>query len=406
MRIARSPDAHRHNSSCARARPQDALTQLDERTVLSKRVLGAVAAAFLLIGAVVSSYGPLLQYLAQRFAVSLPIAGSVLSAHFAGALVGVIISIRALAHFPNRHFVVTALGCLALGCALVALAPTWPVLLAAVFVVGAGFGALDIGLNQLVAHSAGPGRAAVLNALNGSFGLGAVLGPILVSLLGQHHFALLYAGGAVLAIGLIPGALRIPGRLPVASTHSGGRPKALVVVIFVVAFALYVGTEVGVGGWATSHLESVGISFGSAAVLTSGFWLALGLGRFLVALLPSRVPEPAIVLTASALGAVALLAAASGRAAPIAYIVAGLAMAPIFPTGIVWLAKLLPGDARATAWLFPAAMLGGVFIPAGVGIVIARFGLGATPAVLSVVALGTFVAFGLAARWSSRQPSR
>ncbi len=379
--------------------------EVDERTVLSRSALAAIATVFLLIGMVASAYGPLLGFLAHRFAVTLPIAGGVLSAHFAGALIGVLGSMRVMERFPNRHMVVAALAFLGLGCAVVTVAPTWPVLLVAVFVVGVGFGALDIGLNQLVAHSAGARRTAVLNMLNGSFGIGAVLGPILVTVLGEHHFALLYAGVAALAVGLIPEAHRIPGRLPVLSrTATAGRPNGLV-LMFVLGFALYVGTEAGVGGWATSHLEWVGLGSASAAALTSGFWLALGLGRLFVALLPSRIPDSAIVTTASALGALALLAAVSGRAAPIAYVVAGFVIAPIFPTGLVWLARLLPGDARATSWLFPGAMLGGALIPAVVGVVIARTGLGGAPVVLSAVALGTFVAFALARLSSSRQPS-
>jgi MFS transporter, FHS family, glucose/mannose:H+ symporter len=382
----------------------NAMTEFDERTVLSRTALAAIAAAFLLIGVVASAYGPLLEFFAHRFSVTLPIAGGVLSAHFAGALVGVLGSMRAMERFPNRHMLVAALGFLGLGCALVALAPTWPVLLAAVFVVGVGFGALDIGLNQVVAHSAGKRRAAVLNMLNGSFGVGAVLGPILVTVLGEHHFTLLYVGGAVLAIALIPETLRIPGRLPVALRATAGRPNALI-LIFVLAFTLYVGTEAGVGGWAPSHLESIGLGSASAAALTSGFWLALGLGRLIVALLPSRIPEWVIVTTASALVALSLLAAVSGRAAPIAYVVAGLVMAPIFPTGIVWLAKLLPRDARATSWLFPGAMLGGALIPAAIGVAVARIGLGGAPVVLSTVALGTFLAFAFGRILSSHQPS-
>lgn len=382
----------------------NAMTEFDERTVLSRTALAAIAAAFLLIGVVASAYGPLLEFFAHRFSVTLPIAGGVLSAHFAGALVGVLGSMRAMERFPNRHMLVAALGFLGLGCALVALAPTWPVLLAAAFVVGVGFGALDIGLNQVVAHSAGKRRAAVLNMLNGSFGIGAVLGPILVTVLGEHHFTLLYVGGAVLAIALIPETLRIRGRLPVALRATAGRPNALI-LIFVLAFTLYVGTEAGVGGWAPSHLESIGLGSASAAALTSGFWLALGLGRLLVALLPSRIPEWVIVTTASALGALSLLAAVSGRAAPIAYVVAGLVMAPIFPTGIVWLAKLLPRDAHATSWLFPGAMLGGALIPAAIGVAVARTGLGGAPVVLSTVALGTFLAFAFARILSSHQPS-
>ena len=381
------------------------ITEVGERAILSRRALATIATAFLLVGMVVSAYGPLLGYLAHRFGVSLPVAGGVLSAHFAGALIGVIVLMPAMEWFPNRHIVVAALGFLGLGCVLVALAPTWPMLLGAVFVVGVGFGALEMGLNQLVAHGAGINKAAVLNLLNGSFAIGAVLGPVLVAVLAQGHFAALYLGGALLAIALIPEGLRIPGRLPVPSTESGGRSR-VVVLIFVVAFALYVGTEAGVGGWVTSHLKSLGIGPASAAAVTSGFWLAPGLGRLIVGLVPSRVPEYAIVMTGAALGALALFACMSGLAAPFAYVVAGLAFAPIFPTGIAWLAKLLPGDARATSWLFPGSMLGGAVIPAAISFVISRIGLGAAPAVLSAMALATLLAFALAALSSSRQPRR
>src|SRR5207245_11392725 len=95
-----------------------------------------------------------------------------------------------------------------------------------------------------------------------------------------------------------------------------------------------------------------------------------------------------------------LLVALNHAAAPVAYIVAGLAIAPIFPTGIVWLAKLRPGDARATSWLFPASMVGGAIIPGGIGAVIARFGIAWAPAVLSLVAVGCLAAFSMAARRS------
>ena len=378
------------------------MTAADARTVLSGWALAAIACGFLLIGLVASAYGPLLGFLSHRFAVSLPVAGEVLSAHFAGGLLGVIVSMRATERVPNRHLVAGGLAALGLGCAMVAIAPAWPVLLAAVFVVGIGFGSLDLCLNQIVAHSGGMRRTAVLNVLNGSFGIGAVLGPIFVTVLGENRFFILYAVAAVLSLALIVEARRIPGRLPVAPPEPGGRPNALVLV-FVLAFALYVGTEAGVGGWAASHLVSIGHTAGVAAAVTSGFWLALGVGRFLVALVPQSVREAVIVTAAAALGGLALLCATFGPAAPAAYVLTGLAIAPIFPTGVVWLAKLLPRDARATSWLFPAAMVGGAVIPAGIGLVVARVGLGGVPVVLFAVAIGMFLAFGAARRMGARE---
>jgi fucose permease len=352
---------------------------------------------FLLMGVAISIYGPLLGQLVHRFGVTLPVAGEVLTAHFAGALAGVLVSMQALARFSNRHFLSAALGCLGLGGAVAALAPVWPMLLAAVFVVGMGFGSLSMGLNQIVAHSEGGHRSAMINAVNASVGVGAVVGPILIAALGPGHYVFLYAGIAVLAVGLIPQGLRIPGRLPRASGGSNRRPKALV-VFFVIGFAMYVGAESGVGGWMTSHLETLGLPFASAAALTSGFWLALGVGRLIVALLPAQVRESTIILTASGLAVLALLAAFVGPGAPIAYLIAGLALGPIFPTGVVWLSRLVPRDSTVTSWLFPAGMLGGAIVPACIGFVVARFGPPAAPGVLAAVAMVTFIAFLLAAR--------
>jgi MFS transporter, FHS family, glucose/mannose:H+ symporter len=368
-----------------------------ERVHLTRAALVAIAAIFFLMGILGSAYGPLLEHLARRFDVSLALAGGVLTTHFSGALVGVLASMRVLQRVSSRTFMLGAVTCLGVGCASVAVAPSWPAFLAAVFVLGIGWGALDIGCNQLVAHSEGVRRTAVLNALNGTFAVGAVAGPILVSTVGRTHLTLLYGGAAVVAFALWPLVSGVSGRLPFTSARTADS-SALLLGIFMVGFALYVGVEAGIGGWMPSHLESVGLQSVAAATLTSGFWLALATGRLLAALVAARVPESAIVITASAVAAVALLCALIPAAAPVAYIVAGLAIAPIFPTGIVWLAKLRPGDARVTSWLFPASMVGGAVIPGGIGALIARFGIGLAPAILSLVAVGCLTAFSLARR--------
>ena len=371
-----------------------------ERVQLTRAALVAIAAIFFLMGIVGSAYGPLLEQLSRRFDVSLAVAGGVLTTHFSGALVGVLASMRVLQRVSSRTFMLGAITCLGVGCASVALAPAWPAFLASVFVLGIGWGALDLGCNQLVAHSEGVRRTATLNALNGTFAVGAVAGPILVSTVGRTHLALLYGGAAAVAFALWPLVSGVSGRLPFMPSRTANS-SAVLLGIFMVAFALYVGMEAGIGGWMPSHLESIGLQSVAAATLTSGFWLALAVGRLLAAFVPAHVPESAIVISGAAVCAVALLSALIPAAAPVAYIVAGLAIAPIFPTGIVWLAKLRPGDARVTSWLFPASMLGGAIIPGGIGAVIAWFGIGVAPAVLSLVAVGCVASFSLAARHRS-----
>ena len=362
-----------------------------DRVALSRASIVAIAATFLLLGMVVGAFGPLLEHLTHRFGVSLPVAGATISIYFAGGLVGVIGAMRAIGDLSGRTLVMAADGIAALGCVAVALAPSWPFFLAGVFVIGIGFGALVLCLNQLVAYSEGARRAALLSGLNGAYSAGAVVGPILVAGFAAEHFSALYVAAAVVAVVLVAGARGIAGRLPVAVGRPG-RPE-LLVLIFVIGFVCYVGVENGAGGWMASHLESVGVASKAAATYTSGFFLALMAGRFLMTLAPARIPEPAIVLAGSAVAVVTLVAASIGAIAPWAYILTGLAIAPIFPTGIVWLARLRPGDARAGSWLYPATSVGGIAGPGAIGLVVAGFGIRWTPFVLAAVAAAMLVAF-------------
>ena len=367
-----------------------------QRIAVTPVAIGGIAAAFLLMGLVVSAYGPLLEHLVRRFGVSLPVAGATISVHFAGSMPGVLIAFRSFERIPARVNVMIAASVVIVGLLVIAFASVWPLFLVGVAIVGFGFGALVLGLNQIVAYSEGARRAALLNALNSCYSGGAVVGPILVASFAAEHFSALYlvlAGAWILVIALGAG---IAGRLP-GSTGASRLPGALV-LIFIVAFVLYVAIETGTGGWMASHLESLGVASTTAAATTSAFFLALMTGRLLITLVPARVRESTIVLAGAAVATLGLVLANVNAIAPFAYVAAGLAMAPIFPTGIVWLAKLRPGDSRATSWLYPAASIGGTFGPGVIGVVIAGAGVGWTPAVLAGVAIAMSGAFLMASR--------
>jgi MFS transporter, FHS family, glucose/mannose:H+ symporter len=366
------------------------------RVRLAPPAVFGIGASFLLMGVVVSMYGPLLRLLMDRFGVSLPVAGSIISVHFGASMAGVLLAMRALGRRAGRDTFAAGLAVGGVGCLVAAFAPTWPVFLAGIAVIGIGFGALIIGLNQLVAYSAGARRAALLNGLNGAYSGGAVIGPVLVATLATQHLAWLFVAGGLVSLVLIPSAFGVSGRLPV-DTAAQRRP-GLLVWTFIVAFVLYVAVEVGAAGWMASHLESNGLSATGAAAATSAFFLALVSGRLLSTLIPGSVPEWVVVLTGSVVATVAVLAATVPAIAVGAYVITGLALAPIFPTGITWLARLRPGDSRATAWLFPAASVGGTLGPGAIGLVIGGFGLFWTPVVLAAVAATMAACFFVARR--------
>src|SRR5438105_13854785 len=92
---------------------------------LTRTAVVAIGLTFLLMGLVVSAYGPLLEHLTRRFGVSLPVAGATISVHFAGGLVGVLMAMRSMERLPARATIMAASGISDLGCAAVGCAAIW-----------------------------------------------------------------------------------------------------------------------------------------------------------------------------------------------------------------------------------------------------------------------------------------
>src|SRR5689334_4065571 len=94
----------------------------EQGVVLTRVAIAAIAAIFLLMGLVVSAYGPLLEHLTRRYGVSLPIAGATISVHFAGSLPGVFFAMWAMQRVRARDLVIGSGVIVALGLALISVA--------------------------------------------------------------------------------------------------------------------------------------------------------------------------------------------------------------------------------------------------------------------------------------------
>lgn len=375
-----------------------------EPRLLTATTTTAAFVAFALIGAVAAVYGPLLPTLQERYAVGAAAAGGVLSAHFAGSILGVLTTVLVTGRVRHGVVLMTALATMALGCAGLATAPSWPLLLASAVVVGVGFGSVDVGLNQIVAHGYGDRSAAVLNVLNAQFGVGSVVGPLLVAVVPATRVGGLFGSFALVAGVLALVLRRVPGggpsdpqaAPPTAAAAQGGSGRRLL-GLFVLGYVLYVGVETGVGGWAPTHLASTGLSADAAATVTSGFWLAMTVGRLLAAPLALRFRARSIVVAGSGTAVLALLLAAVPALSSLAYVVTGLALAPVFPTGLAWLAQVRPGSERSVGFVIAAASLGGVVFPPALGATVDGLGAAVVPLMLALIAAGSLAAFVAAA---------
>ncbi len=340
---------------------------------------------FVAVGVVLSLYGPAIPELQEHFGVGAAASGLVLSAHFAGAMVGIAGWALLDRRLGTGASLRLAAALLVAGATGLALAPVWPVALAAAAVVGVGFGVLVVALNTLFAAGFGDRSAAMLNLLGACFGAGATLGPLAFAATGGFRGPFL--GGAVLAAAGLP-LMRDVRRAPVSGSPAGsGRPALALIGGFVLLYVLYVGVESGVGGWEATSLLAHGAGEAAAANWTAGYWAAITVGRLLAIPLALRVAPPRLVAGALLLAAAALTLAYPPPLAPFAYTLTGLALAPVFPTGLAWLAAAAPSARALTALVIAGAQLGGVVFPAVIGWLIDASSPAVIPSALLAVAL-------------------
>jgi MFS transporter, FHS family, glucose/mannose:H+ symporter len=367
----------------------------------SRLAFVAALGVALLIGAIGAAYGPLLRTISLQFGVSLPTAGTVLSVYFAGSFAGVLAALTCVRRVSGRAIMISGLAAFALGCTGIAASRAWPAFLGSVLLTGTGFGALDSTVNRLLAATESRHRVARLNTVNAAFGAGAVAGPFVVSALKAGTLTYGFAAAAVLACVLAAGqrGLRAaPVRGPDKPLPASANRRSLkltsehgTLTRLALVYLCYVAAETGTAGWIVAHLGALGYSARLATTVTSGFWLAMTIGRLCMAPLGNLVALRHIVLASTALLAVCLAVAGIPVLAPAAYVAAGLAAAPIFPMGLAWAAETWPGDHRTASWALTAAMLGGVVGPAVIAGAVSATSVMVVPVALSGFAALTFV---------------
>jgi FHS family glucose/mannose:H+ symporter-like MFS transporter len=374
----------------------------DEPRPLTRVALVGSCGGFVVIGVLQSLYGPAIPAFRAKFGVSPSVAGLGLSAEFAGALIGIVgYHLLARAGSTDRRLLGVSYTLMAAGTIGFALAPSWPLALAAALFTGLGSGGIDYGLNHLFTFAYGRRSAGMLNLLNAYFGVGAVIGPALIGWVGAARYPWLFGAVAVASLLLIftvagvhPDRAVAPAedssalmRSPAPGSPLSRRHVGVIVAAFVALYVFYVAIESGVGGWEPTHLEAVGYSATIAATATSAFWLALTAGRFLAVPVSLRWPAPAIVTVCCVGMAVFLALATIPSLAPWAYGGLGFMCAPIWATGLPWLARAAPKVVAASAYVIATSMLGGIAFPPLLGRAIEVAGVRSVPILLGAVAV-------------------
>ena len=379
-------------------------TSVTARTEVSFQPIAFAGAtgAFILIGAVSSMFGPLLESFTHRFHLSLPSAGLALSVYFVGASVGALPGWLGLKRLSGRLVLSLALVAVALGAAGSIFSHQWAVFLAGIFIIGLGFGTLDIALNTLLARTAIIGRAHRLSVGNAGYGVGAVLCPLVIIAIRPDNFPALFVGLAILALLLTStnaGVHAPPLRSePLQEEISKTPGRRAILATFAVAFVFYVALETSASGWMATQLHGVGYSETLGSLVTAGFWTGMTLGRSLGGTLYRWMSSAKLVLGGLALAVIVSVTASFDALAPYAFPLLGLILASVFPMGLIWYTTLCPHDSDGLSLLIVLLMVGGVAGPGIVSLLVSHFGVHAVP-----FALASFAAIALALFASARR---
>jgi FHS family glucose/mannose:H+ symporter-like MFS transporter len=344
-----------------------------------------VHAAFVLTGVMTTFLGPMLPVFSARWILSDTQAGYLFTAQFASSILGVAISGVMVHRYGYRLTMVSGLGFMAVGAGVLAEA-SWIVGLVSVCLYGFGLGLTIPTANLLIAELHPGRRAAALNLLNFSWGVGAVGCPFVVAALqrSQRSSLLLFGMAVCLTIVAIAlGSIRLPADAKRNSANNAVLDKKVwksrFVPVLGALFFIYVGTESSIGGWVASYAHRIDLNASNFWALTpSFFWGALLLGRALAPVMLRHARETTLAsagLVLATLGVFILLIANTMALVVIGASVAGFGLASVFPINIAMLSQWFGEMAsRIGGVMFALSSLGGATVPWLVGAISSRFG--------------------------------
>ncbi|HOG48830.1 MAG TPA: MFS transporter [Anaerolineae bacterium] len=371
--------------------------------------------AFVALGLSAAVTGPTLPGLVAQTGASLGEIGVLFTTRSLGYMLG---SLGGGRLYDRRHghpIIAAALVAMAALLAAVPLAPRLWLLAALLLALGLSEGTIDVGANTLLVWVHRGRVGPFMNGLHLFFGVGTFISPVIVAQAALHTGGIAWAYWA-LALAALPAALwllRLPSPADGASAEPGavsGRASALLVVLVAAFFFLYVGAEVGFGGWIYTYALAMGVSDPTiAAYLVSAFWGSFTVGRLAGIPLSARF-SPRAILAADLAGCIAsvaiLLAFPHAMAALwLGTLGVGAAMASIYAVTLSLAERHLAFTGRVAGWFFVGAGGGGMVLPWLIGRLFGTLGPRAGLAAILADLLVAAAVFVLLIAYTKRRPA-
>jgi fucose permease len=377
--------------------------------------------AFVSVGLVIASLGPVLPELARQTDKSLAELGTLFAALFGGGLLAQWLSGILADRFGRRIVLVIAAAMFGASALVMSVSTRLPLLLVFASVMGLGYGGISLSVNVLSSELTPHRRASTVNLVNVFFGVGAIAGPLFAALAidwwGTPIPALQTGAALALIVSPLAAIVELPASASAAhQSHdasasakasavtseamtpaiaTGARGAGALSALFVwscaVVTGLYAGSEASVGSWTPVYLErTTRLDAVEAAAITSAFWASLCAGRIAAAVAGLRLSSDRLLTVsyAAAAGGAALVLVGHGIVSltTIGLIVLGFAFGPIYPTMMAVVTALSPRAAGAAASrLGVLASIGGMILPTLHGLLIAKVGTWTSAAVTAAI---------------------
>ena len=361
------------------------------------RVFAVCAFGFVLLGVGTSLFGVAWPSVADDLDRSIGELGYVTLAYGSGYTLSSLVSGRLSARSSVGALLLTAAMTAAMALALLAVSPGWIIFLSAAAIVGAASGQIDSATNAYVAVRHG---SRAMGLIHGAFGIGAIIGPLIITVLlylglsWRFAFGIMAAGQLIYAAGLWAFARSVA--VPTDSDEPHTSPSHLrsaTLAWSIVVFFLYAGVASGFGAWSFTYLtEERGLSDTAGGLVVTAYFVGFTGSRLLLGVAGDRF-EPSRLLrwssAATVAGAAVFWWAPAIWVGVVALVFTGFAHGPIFPMEMTLTAERFGAALAATVVGFEiaAANVGFASVPGLIGLFVDRYGLASIPPALFVAAL-------------------
>ena len=317
-------------------------------------LLTAAVMGFFIIGCGAAILGPALPVFAREFGLSTARASWLVSTLWIGCLLGVV----AMYFWSARFSAQPGMAVMALGAAILAAAPLWPVALAGAFIFGLGYGAIAAQFNPRILIAFGARGPSMLSLINAVFSLGSIAAPYGFVLMGGNPRPVFWAIAGLAALGW--GAAWKAGMTGVQPAAVG---KGFRLHLPILSLALLaIGIEASLAGLGPTALIRTGMDEVGAARLLSLFFVVALLTRLALIAIATRIPAFGLFTFAALWAAVCALLAI--WVSPLIFFPAlGVSTGLFFQAEYITASRKMGDDARVPPVILGNGLLGAVISP-------------------------------------------